>query len=288
LDGVIDLHIHLAPDILPRSNDVIEFLESAEKVGYRAVILKDHYAISPGRAYLMRKVFKKTISFGGIALNYPTGGLNPDAVEVAIQRGAKEIWMPTFEAANHLARFSAKGLVALPRGVDRKIREVKRTGKKKEGLKILTPSGELKEEVKEILGMAADADVAIGTGHLYLNEIHMVVDEAIKAGVKKVLVTHPDSATVTIPTEDQVKMADKGAIMEHCSITGFNANITANNIKRVGAKRCILSSDGGLVQKGNPILVFKSLIENLMKEGITESEIRTMTRENPARVLGID
>jgi len=94
LDGVIDLHLHLAPDILPRACDVIEFLESAEKVGYRAVILKDHYSMSTARAYLMRKIFKRTVSFGGIALNYPVG------TEPRRGRGCYPAWCETDMDAN--------------------------------------------------------------------------------------------------------------------------------------------------------------------------------------------
>lgn len=40
--------------------------------------------------------------FGGIVLNRWVGGLNPDAVDMAFASGARQVWMPTLSARNHL------------------------------------------------------------------------------------------------------------------------------------------------------------------------------------------
>lgn len=44
---------------------------------------------------------QKFTAFGGLCLNHPVGGLNPDAVETSLKLGAKVIWLPTNTAENH-------------------------------------------------------------------------------------------------------------------------------------------------------------------------------------------
>jgi len=47
---------------------------------------------------------------GGIVLNRAVGGINPAAVESALQLGAKHVWMPTVDAATTPARFGSTGV----------------------------------------------------------------------------------------------------------------------------------------------------------------------------------
>jgi hypothetical protein len=282
LAGFLDLHIHLAPDTVKRACDDLEFASDASKIGYRGFLLKDHFAPTTGRAYDLRKLFPALGIFGGITLNHEVGGLNPDAVEAAIKAGAKEIWMPTFGASNHYDHFKAFGLPGLV-----STREVKRKTTTKNGLTILDGS-RVRPEVLEILGMIADANIILGTGHLSLPEVHSLVDSARKARVKKILVTHPEFSATKWPVEDQLKLAEKGAILEHCANIDYDAKLYAKNIKRVGFQKCVLSSDSGQVKKGHPALVMKKFLEDVMAEGVSESEIHTMAKVNPATLLEIE
>jgi hypothetical protein len=282
LEGFLDLHLHLAPDTVKRACDDIEFARDALRIGYRGFVLKDHFAPTAGRAYDLRRLFPNLGIFGGIALNHSVGGLNPDAVESAIKAGAKEIWMPTFGASNHYAHFKAFGLPGLV-----STREVTRRGPLPAGLSILDGST-VKPEVEEILGMIADADAILGTGHLALFEVHALVDSARKAGVEKILVTHPEFTATNYPIEDQLKLVEKGAILEHCANVDYDSKLYAKNIARVGHKNCVLSSDSGQVKKGHPALAMKKFLEDIIAEGVSESEIHTMAKVNPAKLLEID
>lgn len=38
--------------------------------------------------------------YGAISLDHPAGGLNAEAVDVALLTGARVVWMPTFDAAH--------------------------------------------------------------------------------------------------------------------------------------------------------------------------------------------
>jgi len=53
LQGVIDIHTHRDPDIIPRSIDVLDFAKQAKAEGMRAIVLKNHYAPTVRVAYLV-------------------------------------------------------------------------------------------------------------------------------------------------------------------------------------------------------------------------------------------
>ena len=43
LVGAVDLHCHSGPSVMPRCIDHIEAMKQAADVGFRAVLIKDHY-----------------------------------------------------------------------------------------------------------------------------------------------------------------------------------------------------------------------------------------------------
>ena len=282
LDGFIDLHLHLAPDVVQRANNDIQFIETARSVGYKAVMLKDHFTSTTGRAFLLRQLYKSPVVFGGLVLSASMGGLNADAVEVALEQGAKEVWLPTLYALNHIKHF---GGPTLPSFVP--VRPVKRPKKQIQGLSILDENNQLKSEVQEILGMVADSDAILSTGHVSREEVFSLLEAAKRARVGKVLIAHPEFVATNWSTEDQLKFAEMGATLEHCANGDYEPKQVAFNIKKVGADRCILSSDAGQVRSGHPSLVMKQFIRDLDDQGLTESEIWTMTRDNPAKLLDL-
>ena len=60
---------------------------------------------------ILEKLFPETgvKLFSGIALNNASGGINPHAVNHAINIGAKIVWLPTLSAANHIAKSARRG-----------------------------------------------------------------------------------------------------------------------------------------------------------------------------------
>ena len=107
MQGIIDMHIHAAPDVRARKLDDLELMEASVQRGVRAIVLKSHNVPTADRAYLVNRVAAekypdvKFTAFGGLCLNHPVGGLNPDAVETSLKLGAKVIWLPTNTAENH-------------------------------------------------------------------------------------------------------------------------------------------------------------------------------------------
>ena len=98
LQGAYDLHIHTAPDVVPRKCDDLELAQRLIACGMQGCAIKCHYADTSARAALLRKQFPQLDIVGGITLNRASGGLNPDAVERSAQMGGRLVWFPTLEA----------------------------------------------------------------------------------------------------------------------------------------------------------------------------------------------
>ena len=101
LNGVIDMHVHAAPDICQRTYNDLELTAASIRAGARAIVIKGHHCSTVARAALCnaynRMAFDSNafVMYGGLALNYEAGGLNPKAVQTALEMGAKVIWLPT-------------------------------------------------------------------------------------------------------------------------------------------------------------------------------------------------
>ena len=287
LRGVIDLHVHSMPSVFDRPFNVLDLSRQARAVGYRAILFKCHHAINADCMYVVRKIVSGFEAFGGVVLNYPVGGLNPEAVDAAIGLGAKEVWMPTMSAANHVKVFGQPAYLDHTRVI-----ATKRRPKSAEGITIFA-DGEVSADVLEILGLIADADIILGTSHLSLAEIYAIVQAARKEGVKKILVTHPEWEATNWPIADQVKLADMGAIMEHCinAVMPFKRSadprILVEAIKTVGADRCVMATDFGQWRNPHPIEGMRHYIHLMLKLGLSQGEIDVMTKTNPARLLGL-
>ena len=56
--GIIDMHIHSAPDIRQRKMNDFELMEAAVKMGVRALVIKSHFVPTMDRANLVNMVRK--------------------------------------------------------------------------------------------------------------------------------------------------------------------------------------------------------------------------------------
>ena len=174
------------------------------------------------------------------------------------------MWLPTFDAEYWVTRGGAEGPYV----------SVVRDGK---------PAPEL----GEIFQIVADHDLVLAMGHSSPEEVLLLLPEAGRRGVGKILVTHVLEQN---PTRAQVqRMADQGAIMElvYPGVRRFTIEDYAEVITAVGAEHFLISSDLG--QYLNPLHTdgMKAFIIALREQGISESDIDMMARRNPARLLGL-
>ncbi len=282
LDGAIDLHIHSAPDVYPRIQNDLELAEQAQEIGMRALLIKNHFTETAGRAALVRDVTNFQM-FGGIALNLSVGGLNPHAVEPALKLGAKTVWMPTLHATGFVGKKSHVANLA---------------GEIKEGLEgiyLLDESGSLKEEIYPILDLIAEHDSSLATGHISKREAMALVRAAAERGLKKIIVTHPLASFIDYSVDEMKEILDLGATwLEHVfndTTRQVGHPITRealmSGIRAIGPNHCIMSTDSGQWLNPVPVQQMGIYITDMLNFGFSTNDVRTMVQDNPASMLGL-
>jgi Family of unknown function (DUF6282) len=282
LSGAIDIHIHSAPDLYPRILNDIELALHAQEMGMEAILIKNHFTETAGRARLATDATGFPV-FGGVALNLSVGGLNPHAVRAALRLGAKTVWLPTLHSRKFVANKSHVANLAGEIGGDL------------QGLYILKEDGSLKDELYTIFDLIMEHDSSLATGHVSIEEARVVVREAAKHGVKKIVVTHPLASFVNYTVADMKEILDLGATwLEHVfndTTRQVGHPITRealfSGIKAVGAKHCIMSTDAGQWLNPVPCQQMGIYIQDLLHFGFSEEDIRTMVSHNPGRMLGL-
>ena len=121
--------------------------------------------------------------YGGLALNYEAGGLNPKAVQTALEMGAKVIWLPTVDAENDCRKHGRSG-----------------------GIRMTDGRGVLLPELRRIFMLIKDYDAVLATGHISPEEIRCVIDSARNVGVQKIVITHPEYWVVDMSLEMQKEL----------------------------------------------------------------------------------
>ncbi|MFN4164319.1 MAG: DUF6282 family protein [Ferrovibrio sp.] len=285
LRGAVDLHCHSGPSVMPRSLNHLQAILEAQDAGMHAVLFKDHYySVTPVAKYIEETMPDLRLNLlTGVALNNTVGGLNPYAVDHMLKLGGHIVWMPTFSAANHLRHGHRH--VILPT----KERMLTPTG-----LSVVTDRGDLKEEVKPILDLIAEADCVLSAGHLHISEIWPLFDEAKKRGVKRLLVNHP-TFVVDANLRDIKELSDMGAYIEHsfCMFINetYNKKFTGAQLKELitaaGVERTILGSDLGQAKNPHPVAGFRAVIRLCLGLGYNEAEIRKMIGSNACRLMGL-
>jgi hypothetical protein len=273
VSGAIDIHVHTLPDDRPRALDGIEAARQARDRGMRAIVLKNHYESTAGLTYLVRKLVPNFEVFGGIDLNLTVGGINPAAVEhmTRVTGGfGRIVWMPTFDAENQV-RFS----------------------KEKRPFVSVSRNGELLPEVRQVIALIAKHNLVLATGHSSAQEGLMLLREAQRQGVRRMVVTHAMNPPIGMSVPQMQEATKLGAFIEFVGSSPVSADARtrydgfADAIRKIGPAFCILSSDLG--QMGNPLPVdgFGAFLVALRERGFTQQDIDRMSKENPAKVLGL-
>lgn len=280
LKGVVDMHVHTNPDLRLRAYDDFQLCDAGVRVGARAIVIKTHLGSTAERAYLVnaynRKVNGKNdfTMFGSITMNRCVGGINPVAVENALKLGAKVVWLPTQSAKNHLRKMGKPDTDGVDMVVD----------------------GKVVPELETVFQLVKDHDVTLGTAHVTPEEAIVVVEAARKAGVKKLVVTHPEWWVVGMRVEDQIRLVkDYDVILERCFAQNMGGGAYKSNlpdnleiIKTVGYKNVMVDTDGGQTENPNWEVAMQRYMQYLLYHGIPEDQIRYMTHDIPCQLLGIE
>ncbi len=99
LEGAYDLHVHAAPDVVPRVTDIVRLSKTAVDKKMGGLLIKDHTTSTTGRVFVLNQVFGGSCHFfSSLALNSPVGFVNASAVESALRSGTDLIYFPTYAA----------------------------------------------------------------------------------------------------------------------------------------------------------------------------------------------
>ena len=271
-DGWVDINVHYGPDVVPRSQTAVEAVEAAVAVGLRGICLRSHPGSSVDLAMAMDEASPATLAvLGGVTLNSPVGGLNPDAVEVALATGARMIALPTWEAEAE-PNPPRKGVESIP---------------------LFDERGRASAGLDDVLALTAASAACIDLGPARADQLLDLVRMSRAAGVERVVVSHPFYAAQQYSDELVRAAAEAGAIIEHCYMQfdpdypgkGSVERLIAQ-IRAVGPKLVVLSSDSG--KNGFPRLAeclagFHALLE----PHFTDEELTTMFADNPAWLVGL-
>ena len=274
--GIIDLHYHSDPDVKPRKLNDLELMEQGVAMGARGTVIKAHFSPTAARAALVNQIRREKYPesdfelFGGIALNRSVGGLNPYALETELKLGAKIVWLPTLDSENEFRKAGKSGGIRLA-----------------ENEKAVL-------ELSPIFALIRDYDVCLQTGHLSGEECFPVVEAARKAGIKKIVITHPEYHVVGMTLAQQKQIVrDYGVYLEreyaqpigNCFASNLLSNVEA--IYEIGPEHIILATDSGQINTPAWKDAIRESIEYYHKAGITESQLMTMMVRNPGRMLGL-
>jgi Family of unknown function (DUF6282) len=180
------------------------------------------------------------------------------------------VWMPTFDAENQV-----------------------RYSKEQRPFVSVSRNGELIPEVKQVIALIAKHHLVLATGHSSPSEGLLLIREGRTRAVGQIVVTHAMIAPIHMSLEQMKDAAGLGAYIEfvYNGLVGpykeFSFADYARAIQAVGPEHCILSSDMG--QPANPVHPdgLLQFFEGLKREGITEAQIATMAKTNPAKLLGL-
>jgi hypothetical protein len=304
--GAIDCHLHHSPDVLDRRQWAFEYAEAAAAAGMGGIVLKSHHANTAGVARQVDRLVPGIKVMGGVALNAAVGGLNPSAVRMAGQFGARMLWMPTTSAANHVRYLDASVTMS-----------ALRSDSGDEPLTILGDDGLVLPVVGEILGEAKAANMGLATGHLSPDETIKFVEHAHQGGypMNRIVVTHGDMPFTYVEDDVQTYFAELGVLIERlymlvlafhreaspdalepgtpytgesfymASDVGFEG--MCRRIRDMGVSHSMFSSDLG--QAGNPLPIdaMGRACGLLRDAGFSEEELRIMAVDSPTMFLGL-
>lgn len=191
-----------------------------------------------------------------------------------LKLGAKEIWLPTQSAKRHLEKMGKNPA---------------------DGIELVR-DGKVVPELLDVFKLIKDHDAVLGTAHVSPEEAFVVVEAARNAGVKKIVITHPEWWVVDMSMDDQVRLVkDYDVILERCYAQNMGGGAYKSNlpdnleiIKAVGYEHVMVDTDGGQTENPHWELALEEYMQYLVDHGIPEEQVYYMTKTIPYRLLGIE
>jgi len=285
LEGLIDMHCHSGPSPFPRRFDHAEAAADGwERLKMRGLVVKSHHHNTQMDVLSMAPRLAETPTrvFGAVALNSMVGGLNPHAVDMCLKMGGKVVYFPTISSGRHITCHPEHIGFPTP------------TVQIAADLVPVSVDGELVPEAYVVLDRIAEAGAVLNGGHMHPDDIALVFAAAKERGIERLVVSHPDFVIGADPAqcrelvglgafvEHEMHMYDPGAKMQ------WPLEQLYEWISALGPENTILASDLGQQGFPTPVDAFLRVAEGLLDLGLSEKDLRRITQDNQAYLLGLD
>ena len=268
LKGSYDLHVHAGPDPAEeRRLDALETGRYAYEAETKGFVLKSHHYGTAPLAYVLNRMYPGLQVTGSVVLNRSVGGINPDAVEVAANLGARVVWMPTRSADHHAGRQGGRGGIRLMDG------------------------GTLTDAVYDVLEVVRSHDMVLASGHVAPSEAVELFKQAKARGIERMIATHPHG----VASLDELReMVSHGAFLEYTFLPcmpsrgGMTPEELARTVETLGTDHCVVTTDLGQWMNPPPAEGMRMAIAALLQAGMSADRVSALVKGNPTTLLGLD
>ncbi len=283
LDGAVDTHLHIYPDYVPRTTDIVQLAIDASRVGYRAICCKDHFFTNVGMAWAAQKRAEEMVSNGELDHACQVMGTHVLA------------WSYHPDQINLIRKYPNVGGVFFPTF----------TGKGSPGpvLPILDDKGKLMPEVKECIRRMADNKICVFTGHRSYEENKAMAEYTNEVG-GHILLTHAGGGHFgpgysSCGTPKQAKELIKLGTFIEISIHWFVGAAAiwpiaiptslTDWLKEVEEPDgLVMSTDLGQPSVLHPIEGYRVAIRNLIHAGFSKEYLKIIFQKNAVDALYLD
>ncbi len=156
----------------------------------------------------------------------------------------------------------------------------------------LDDKGELKPDVREIVRICADRNVALFFGHATHKEIYKLAEEVDKVRLERAVIDHPYSPFLNVSPEMMKELSPAGIFFnftwdELSPLLGVDPQIMYNTIREVGPEHFTLSSDAGEPLFPDSVEAMRLVRGYMEAFGLNQDELYTVCTKNPAKVVGL-
>lgn len=294
MEGAIDLHAHGYPDVglqWPARLQDIEVAALARDAGMRGYVLKSHLWPTADRAFHLNQRLsdEQFTVFGSLTLNPIVGGLSAMSVEAAATQGASVVFFPTWGARNDHDHGSG---VVRSAAIDTLLPNF---GPRLEeaAISVLDDEGRLVPAAHEVLDAIAAEGMALCTAHLSARESLVLLREAKARGIDRTVFSHPLSSSIGASREAIETAVEHGALIEFTQAVAIlpKAKVTValihELIEWIGAEHCVLTTDVFFAWQPPLSESLRTYLGQLSELGLSDSQLRTMVRDNPSRILEV-
>ncbi|PJN04069.1 hypothetical protein CG740_06785 [Streptomyces sp. CB01201] len=275
----VDVHYHAGPDLYGRRlTSAAAGRAYARADGW--VVLKSHLGSTAARAWEARQ--EGLPVSGSVVLNDLAGGVRPRVVEQAVYAHGPDgparlvVHLPTLVGPPH--RSPLRRTSFHPRLDPDQWR----------GEPVVNADGRLSREAREVLRASRDLPVVVATGHCDRTAALRVIDEAVRIGTPRLLLTHATHPMSGFTPADLAELAAvPGLYAELTALTLLLGHRDAQHLGEVvrAHPRLVFSSDLGQPDQPDVTGWLAASEGWFTAAGLTDQEVAAITRDRPADLL---